>query len=344
MNDTKKEGSRGERTSMFGRRNAIWWLGLAYGAAYLVPGPGLWLRVNLNPAAADAGMPFSGVHLLLALLLFGLGLSTRSEDALGLVSPLKWIGLFYAARLLIVSALVVLARFAGPPWHVLAGGAVLVVAMPSAGSSSGWCVELEGRASLAMALILTSTLASIVLSPLLLGAAGQIVPGDNALDRLAGGYTAGWVLPWVLVPAAVGWLAARYAPVAWSHLGTQTMHQLNLPVLLLLNYANGAVGLPSVGTRVPVSEGMRVLAACVLLSGVLVTVCWWLSLAVRHTAAERTAFVASTSMSNTGLALVLVTTVLPEEVPLHLFAIGFTFSQHAVMAILGRTTLWWGRS
>jgi len=221
-------------------------------------------------------------------------------------------------------------------WETLLLGLILVVVMPVANSSAGWSHHSDANVGLSISLILASVLLSPLMVPGLLQLAGRIAPENASISylSLAGGYAGSFVMMWVILPAAMGvvcrtlFLQQRYD--RWK-LAIKTATCF---CLLLLNYTNGAVSLPEVvktgaGSIVGISAIFTV-----VLCGLLFFSAWFVSSLCRLSRRDQLAVMYSTGMSNTGVALVLVTSVLPHHTTAHLVVILYTLTQHVLAGIV----------
>lgn len=308
----------------------------AYLLAALWPAGGIWLRgfAPLGETASGLGA-VTPLNVLLAILLFNTGLAVPFPDLCRLARDYRLILLALSIRLttcglvLLVTGLIGM-LFVGPLSQEFLLGLVLVTIMPVANSSAGWSHHSEANIGLSMWLILLSVLLSPWLVPGLLVLGGEAMP-DAAAEPyflLARGYAGAFVLMWVVIPALLGmacrsvW-SARYTP------SSQTLSRgVTFASLVLLNYANGSVSLPEVlrGGRIDLA-GLALLGALGL-CGLLFVAAGLVGKLCRLPMPERLAVMYSSAMSNTGVALVLSTTLLPEAKLLHLVIIGYTLLQH----------------
>lgn len=327
------------------RRNLIWWLVAAYALAVVWPGPGDHLRrLELGE------LPFSGgglnpTHLLLAILLFCVGLSMRSEEARNLwrlsraviwgvagcwLVPLAGLGLIaIAASVCLDSAERI----------VLLSGAVLVMAMPPANSSSVWSELSGGRTAATVTVIILGTALSPVMTPLVLGASMQTIGQTGWLDT---GMAASLevLVAFVVLPAGLGIVVRSLLESFGSRVLERVLsggRVASLSSLLLLNYANAAAAVPQL-----LADGITHSALTVALWSVLLCLAVFaVGMVVgRGLAADdvsqRLAFVYVTGMKNTGAALVLATTLLDGRPLAVLVPVFYTLAQHLTAALIDR--------
>ena len=317
------------------------WLAFALALAYVAPAPGLCLRRPLPwhawwPDVWGPALHLTGVHALLAWLLFGLGLATVHDRCRSVCHDRWWLAGFFATRWGVMAIVVALGGTMGLDGQERSLGmaAVLILWMPAAGSASGWCLRGHGRTSLALHLILGSTVIAAFLIPIAwhLGQSLCWSTGMFASEGVPSRLVPGLLLC-VLAPAAAGvWIGQRGCPGGLERL-RRWVGRTTLPTLFLLNYANGSVGLPRLGHEVTWPDLARITACCVAISLLLHLLAEAWSRCVRGERADRLAFAACVSMSNTGLALVLLTTHAPGDLAMQYFAIAFTFVQHAAASL-----------
>src|SRR5262249_2458120 len=150
------------------------------------PGPGLWLR---DLACGGVSLPV----VLLAVLLFNAGLGVRSSQLRQLArAPLVLLGGLaanLAVPLLFLFVLAPVLRLWHTPDEVqsVVVGLALVGAMPVAGSSTAWSQNANGNVAVSLGLVLLSTLASPLTTPVALRSVGWLATGEYAegLRRLA---------------------------------------------------------------------------------------------------------------------------------------------------------------
>jgi BASS family bile acid:Na+ symporter len=329
----------------WGRRNLIWLLVAAFALAAFLPGPGDSLR------GTDLGeMPFSGgllsvTHVLLGVLLFGVGLSIRPGDARELWRIRSSIGWGLAGGWLVPlaalggMALVAPSILDETTWNAFLIGAAIVVAMPAAHSSSVWSQMSGGPAAATLSVIVLGSLLCPLLTPIVL-AAVTASSGDVTLRsaELIGSLEV--LIAFVVLPAAVGvalrglleaLCGARSAPVLTLAQGA------SLLALLVLNYANAsAAQVRLIAEHYPV-ESVLVSLMTVLMCAAVFVVAVLSSRALYGTSSgRRLSFVYVTGMKNTGAGLVLATSVLNVAPLAMLVPVLYTISQHLAAAIVDR--------
>ncbi len=317
-------------------------LALVYVISAFFPQFGIWLRTQSITGGKDFGFGhINAVNLLLAGLLFNTGLAVPLKELLCLTRHPKLVALGLSIRITSSLIIILLAMmggllFSGTVWNSILLGLILIAVMPVANSSAGWTHHSDANVGLSMWLILSSVLLSPLLVPGLLDLSSQFVSAEIVEDyrRMAGGYAGSFVMMWVIIPAVLGVLFRTVFIKTYGPKLKLTVKVMTSLFLLILNYINGSVSLPSllngeqnglillVGFSASVSCGLLFAAA-----GLVSKIC-------RLTKRDRLAVMYSTAMSNTGVALVLATTVSPELVVVHLMVIFYTLIQHIIAGVI----------
>ncbi|MBB03716.1 MAG: hypothetical protein CMJ47_13815 [Planctomyces sp.] len=326
-------------------------IAFAYVVAALWPACGLWLRSYSLTGGDVAGIgSATPVNLLLAALLFNTGLAVPLRDLFSLNNSVRVVSLGLSIRLttgtlIILAALGMGLMFHGPLWDQILLGTILITIMPVANSSAGWAHHSEANVGLSMWLILISVLLSPWLVPGLLSLASWMTPAemDASYQKLAQGYAGSFVMTWVIIPAVLGMgcrsLLMRHNYGDWKIV----VKSVTYICLVLLNYANGSVSLPEVVRggegRLVSTSFLTATALCAL----LFAAAWVVGRLCRLTMRSRLSVMYSTAMSNTGVALVLSTTILPQAEALHLVVIFYTLLQHIGAGIVDQLDYCWRR-
>ncbi len=317
-------------------------IALAYLLSAYWPDLGIWLRNY--PLLGYGRSPFgevTAVHLLLAGLLFNTGLAVPVKELIWLGRHPKLVLVGLSIRLTACGLIMLIllgggSLFSGLFWDTLLLGLILVMVMPVANSSAGWSHHSDANVGLSISLILVSVMLSPFMVPGLLELAGKITQDNASISytALARSYAGSFVMLWVILPAAMGiicrtlLLKERYAN--WK----VVIKGATCFCLLLLNYANGAVSLPEV-LNSSAGEIVGVAAICAaLLCCLLFVAAWGVSRLCKLSRRDQLAVMYSTAMSNTGVALVLVTTVLPHHTTTHLTVILYTLLQHIIAGVV----------
>ncbi|MCG6157746.1 bile acid:sodium symporter [Rubinisphaera sp. ICM_H10] len=322
-------------------------IALVYGLAAIFPAPGVWLRTFEVPGSESLGLgPVTAVNLLLAGLLFNTGLAVPARELLCLTRHPKLIVLGLSIRVVSCCLIIALAiaggvLFAGNTWDLILLGVILVAVMPVANSSAAWTHHSEANVGLSMWLIVISVLLSPILVPGLVGFASRFVNPEfiSEYAEIGRGYAGSFVMTWVIIPAALGVLVRSvFIRDAFPRMKL-TIKIMTSLFLLVLNYANGAVSLPEILAGGNTLLILLVAVSASILCGLLFVAAWLVSRLCRLPRRDRLAVMYSTAMSNTGVALVLVTAVLPAAATLHLVIIFYTLVQHIVAGLVDEVAL-----
>ena len=235
-------------------RRLLWLLLVAYAAATVLPGPGLRLRETSLGTLHLWGQDFkiSILLLLLATLLFNAGLGMKLSDMRCLVRIHRLLTVGLLANILVPLVYAVTIAALMRSWHnpdetqnILVGLA-LVATMPIAGSSTAWTQNTDGSLPLSLALVLSSTLLSPLVTPLALQFFASMTNGEyrEALQHLASYGTGPFLGLWVVLPALMGLGVRHMLGDANAAALKPKLKIMNGLVLLILNYSNAAVSLP----------------------------------------------------------------------------------------------------
>jgi len=331
----------------FIHRHFLLLLLVAYGAAAVLPAPGLWLR---SVSFGTTGLAGATVHwtlplVMLAVLLFNAGLGMQMRRLSSLVRQPVVLAAGLAANLLLPLALLLGLSVALHLWHShaeaqsLLVGLALVAAMPVAGSSAAWVQRADGDLPLSLGLVLGSTLLSPWTTPLALHLAGLLTDGvyADALHDLADAGTGMFLLAGVVLPSLAGALAHAVAGEARL---ARIRPQLKLGsalVLLVLCYANAAVALPHVLADPDWDFVAMLLTAVAALCVLNFTAGWVVSRLLGTDPAQRAALVYSLGMNNNGTGLVLAAATLGAYPRILLPLIAYNLVQHLVAGGVGIT-------
>ncbi|MEN0109329.1 MAG: bile acid:sodium symporter [Planctomycetota bacterium] len=318
----------------------------SYLLAAFAPGPGRWLReLSWSAGGVGGGARFSLV--MVGVLLFCGAASVRLERLREpLRRPLAILATLLAAWALPIG-LVSAWGTAAAGWlapeeaAALAVGIALAGAMPVANSAVAWTHQSGGALAWALALVLVSISVCPWVSPLALRAMGLSLSGAVAVEAgtLVTRFTGGVFIVWVLGPTLVGLAARRVAGDRVFDRAAPWLSMSSAAALLLLNYANAAVALPSVVAEPRAGVLITTLAAALTLPAAGAAVAWPLARALRGSRATRAAWAYSLGMKNTGLALGLAGATLGDRPTAVLAILAVTLTQHAVAAAVHRV-LW----
>ncbi|MCA9197661.1 MAG: hypothetical protein KDA87_08995 [Planctomycetales bacterium] len=308
---------------------------VAYAAAVLAPRFGATLRRDWLANHSEV-LTASPVQILLAFLLLQLGLSVDLRNAEPMRNLRRSAMLFFAVR---TCAAILFALFAIVYDHELVRmifwTLAIMMLVPAAGSSSGWCIHMQANARTSLVIILLSTVGSAVLMPLLIPvmALGADAEMASLLHQWNSAYSCSFLVPWVLAPIAVGIAVRQWSPERAVRL-KHALRPWSLTALGLLNYANGAVGLPRLVLAQDWLAGLLILGICLATAAVLYMAAACQGRRMGLTTAETQAVTVTTSMLNTGLVLLLLASMAPDAIYMQLTVIAYTFAQHILVATM----------
>lgn len=312
-----------------------------YLLAALLPGPGIWLRdIRLGSAnVLGETTPISLSLLLLSLLLLNAGLGIAVQDLQQLLrKPQALLAGLLANLLIPLTFAFVVSNTVGRLWHnpdevqnVLVGLAI-IASMPIAASSTAWTQKNNGNLVLSLGLILLSTTLSPLLTPLGLNAIGLITTGDYSEDLhlLAQSGSSGFLLFSVLLPTMLGVLL--HSVLGAKRVGQirPVLKDINLLVLLTLNYSNAASVLPTVFKNPDWDLLLIIGIITTLLCLTAFSTGWWLAHRLRSNYSDRSALMFGLGMNNNGTGLVLANLALGDHPLVLLPIICYNLVQHLV--------------
>ena len=318
--------------SAFVRQHFLVLLLAAYLLASVFPNLGTLLR---EPFLDGAEM--SGVHIMLSVLLFTLGLSTPWREISHIGHEFKWVGSFFLIRAIAACLLAVLSFCVATELTGLMAGFILLLVAPTAASSSGWSLQMGASRTTTAALILGTTLMSVVLGPVLLFTCSLVAAPETsqALGFFRDSFQVRFVVPWVVLPMIAGMTLRSVSPEFAQRVRGWGLAVTPL-VLLLLNYSNASLSLPKFATEFSGNYLMFVLVGAVLVFVLLSSASWLSSGRTSAGRGQRVSVLIGTSMSNTGFILLIASLAMPSRADIHLPIIVFTFIQHLGVARLAK--------
>jgi BASS family bile acid:Na+ symporter len=243
-----------------------------------------------------------------------------------------WLG---PALLVVAADYLVPLEANGPATTGVLVGLALVAAMPVANSSVGWVQNADGHLALSLALVVFRVSLSPLVTPALLSVIGMSLSPQqqNYCEALVNRFSGWFFIVWVVIPTVLGF-ACRYLARAEgiSRVG-QWLTIASAAALLVLNYINSALALPSVHNSPAWSLAMTAILAAAL-SIVGLTLAWLLARLFRLPPSSRAALLFGLSMKHTGLALVLADAVLADEPLAILIIVLATFFQHLLAGVV----------
>ena len=324
----------------FLHRHLLWCLVAAYLLGAFWPRTGLWIRGFPGSEGAGGWL----LRVMLGLMLFNAGLGIDRRRLADLAR--RWATLAAAVILGAVVPLlfVVVTGMLMWVWAVPASnyrlvlGLAVIAAMPVAGSSTAWSQNADGNLALSLGLVLVSTLLSPLVALAVLHAISATMPAEvgSLFVSMASHVTAVFLALWVILPAVAGMLVRRVVGRERCERAKPYLKLINVADLLLLNYANASLSLPSlIESPTPLRVGVVVLAT-VTLAALTFGVAVPLASFCRAERSERTSLLFGLGMKNNGAGLVLVSTALVEPGDVLLPIIFYNLAQHLAAAAVDR--------
>ncbi len=321
----------------------LWWLMFAYVLGAIFPQLGLWIRCYSPPINGIFGLSGIVLKLLLAFLLFGAGYGIR----LGRFSdPRPILPILAGGIICAVAAPVALIALIGalpvPPanrevFHCVLIGLGVVAAMPVAGSSVGWAMKAGGFLLLSVAFTLLSTLLSPVTVAFVLDFLASLIGNDSlAFDGSVAQEAVLFLLFWVIVPVLVGILFRAIStekPAARVLGGIRSVNPL---LLLILNYSNASLSLPTILLQRERGVLLLVLLLSALLCGVNFASAALLARIGRLDRESRVSLLLGVGMRNNGAGLVLIATAMPHREIVMMPVIVYNLIQHVAAGLIDR--------
>lgn len=314
-------------------RQTLILLVLAYVAATWLPEPGIRLR-----SLSIAGLPGSLSQWTLAGLLFSAGVCS-SQDALQRVlsnaaTLARGLTAVWLLTWLAGGSVAAVLWALGAPAQVCLG-VVIVAAMPVANSSVGWSSYLGGNVGTSVALLVSATALSPVLSSIVItiGATcfGDAVGTSDSLPWAEG--MSGFFLSWVLIPVLLGVAIAGRLHESQSRFVTPIARRASFTMLIFLNYLNGTTCLPVLVDR-PAQLAWPLLGAALLLAFAFAFGHWIRKNRsatvpeLETNGSHQMSLELAILLRNTGAALVFAGTALPGFVLVSITIIAYTMLQH----------------
>jgi BASS family bile acid:Na+ symporter len=331
------------RIASFVTEQFFWLLLGAYAAAALCPAPGLWIT------RCDAGALVSAGHARLPLLILAsvfliAGLSVRYCELRNLARGRLIVVGGLLANVAVPLGLVLVVSGGLRFWHnakeseALILGLTLVATMPIAGTSTAWSQNSHADMSLSLALVLFSTCLCPLVMPAVLWLVDMLAIGRSSQEVIgAAGQGAGSLLAmWVVLPALAGL-------VTFTVVGEKTvagwkpfLRLVNCGNLLLLNYANAAVTLPSVAVDPDWDFLVLTLGTVAFFCAAAFASGWLTGHVLRADHAQQTSLMYALGMSNNGSGLVIATAFLGDQTRALLAIVLYNVAQHVFAALVCR--------
>jgi BASS family bile acid:Na+ symporter len=330
----------------FAHRRLIWCLAGCYCLGAFWPGAGIWIREFQIASPLLHGMSPSLLSVMLGLLLLNAGLGLDREHLIHLRR--RWPVMIAALVAGILLPLAYLLALSSLPGFVDAAtrlplllGIAVIAAMPIAGSSAAWSQNADGNMAMSLGLVLVSTLLSPLVAYGVLQFLSEILADQGGEDTIefASQMAAAFLALWVIVPALIGIVIRRSLGPARTKRLMHHVKLANLINLLLLNYSNASLALPSLVERP--NWSLLVTAVLVVLGLAVVSFggATAISRMFREQRPERASLFFGLGMRNNGAGLVLVATVVPEPEIVLLPIILYNLIQHLGAGIVDRYLL-----
>jgi len=316
----------------------IWIVILSYLAAAFFPSFGLSVRSVPLPSVhlAGATIALNVPSILLAILLFNAGLGTKTRELLNLARHPGLLAGGLATNVLAPLAFITTISVVMRRWHnpdelqQILTGLALIAAMPIAGASTAWSQNANGNLGLSLGLILTTTLLSPVLTPIILHAVGFVTTGDYSEDlhEMASDGAGAFLGIWVIMPSLLGLLAHRLIGEKWAAFVSPYVKLANSAILIILNYSNAALSLPSVFAHPDMDFLLLILATVGLLCASMFAAGFWLARTFNSDRGSTASMMFGLGMNNNGAGLVLASLSLSDHPGVMLPIIIYNLLQH----------------
>lgn len=334
------------RVSHFVHAKFIWLLLASYLVAGVFPAWGLAIKqlsfgeLHLFQEKIKVSLPM----LMLSFLLLNAGLGVDLSRLKGGAKAIWALAAALVANLTVPVAFIFLVTQLMRIWHnpdevqnILVGLA-LIASMPIAGSSTAWSQNANGNMALSLGLVLLSTIASPLTTPLALHSVGLMTTGDYSEDlhELAAGGTGGFLAVCVVIPSLLGMLLHAALGKEAIARAKPNLKLANAVVLIALNYANASVSLPEAVAN-PDADFLAVILAITLSLCILSFAAGWLiARLLRADDASRAAIMFGLGMNNNGTGLVLASMALADHPRVMLPILFYNLVQHLVAGVVDR--------
>jgi bile acid:Na+ symporter, BASS family len=324
-------------------RYFIWMIVASYFVAAVLPAFGLWTR-NANLGSIEIlhrELTLSLPLVMLASLLFNAGLGMKIEEAKNLLrNPLVLLGGVFG-NLAIPLSFIIALSFAMKLWHnpeeaqLILVGLAFVAAMPIAGSSTAWTQNANGNLALSLGLVLLTTFLSPLLSPLVLHAVGFMATGDYSEDlhELASNGIGSFLGTWVILPSLLGILSNWLIGERRLEMTKPYVKLINYCILVLLNYSNASLTLPTVVAHPDMDFLVLILVITVALCLVAFMSGYLLGRVLGTDRNGTISLLFGLGMNNNGSALVLASMAMVDHPLIMLPIIFYNLAQHLVASL-----------
>jgi BASS family bile acid:Na+ symporter len=296
--------------------------------------------IGTGEEALKLSIPF----FMLSMLLFNSGLSVKQSELKTLRHHPGTLVIGIALNFALPLSIIYIIAKTLSSWHnqdefqnILVGLA-LVGAMPIAASSTAWTQKGNGNLALSLGLILLSTLLSPLTTPMALHFSGSLTSGDYSEDLhlLADGNANIFLMLSVVIPSVAGLLLHWVIKEAQAAKLRHQLKELNLLILLLLNYFNASHVLPGIFQNPDWDYLGIIIVVTLLLCVSAFGVAWLTALAIKTDASNRIALTYGLGMNNNGTGLVLASMTLSDHPLVMLPIIIYNLLQHIVAGVVDK--------
>lgn len=327
----------------FFHRYFIWFVAVSYFIAAAMPGFGIWIRsLAFSRTAIGVSLP----ALMLAALLFNAGLEVKLAELTGLFQKPTLLLSGLIANAAVPVSFILAASLFLRPWHnqeevqQILTGLALVAAMPVAGASTAWSQNCGGNLALSIGLVLGTTAVSPLVTPIILNIAGFVTAGDYSEDlrELASGGAASFLAAWVILPALLGLAARKLAGEQRVARASAHLKLANYCILLVLNYSNASLALPSLMANPDADFLLAMLSIVAALCASAFSSGYLLSWILGAAGSEKASLIFGLGMNNNGTGLVLASVALADHPRVMLPAIAYNLAQHLAASLVDRVS------
>jgi len=217
-------------------------------------------------------------------------------------------------------------------------GLALIGAMPIAASSTAWTQKGNGNLALSLGLILISTICSPITTPIALHFSGNLTTGDYSEDLhlLANGNANLFLILGVVLPSFMGIIVHFFIKEKNANKLRANLKEVNLFILLLLNYFNASNVLPKVITNPDWDFLLMIFAITILLCLSLFAAGNLAGKLLKTGDSNRIALMFGLGMNNNGVGLVLASMALSDHPLIMLPIIIYNLLQHIIAGLVDK--------
>lgn len=217
-------------------------------------------------------------------------------------------------------------------------GLALIGSMPIAASSTAWSQKCSGNLALSLGLILASTIFSPLTTPIALHFAGNLTTGDYSEDLhlLANGNTNAFLIFGVVIPSVLGMLLHFMLKEQRANKLRSALREINLLILLLLNYFNASNVLPKIIANPDWDFLLMILTITLILCFALFGAGKLLASFLKVDESNKVALMFGLGMNNNGVGLVLASMALSDHPLVMLPIIIYNLLQHIVAGVIDK--------